>query len=103
AFQSSVGRVARFAFLEYDLDTVDAAVSLVDKPVVVNFAVNVGHPTHCVHASSISEHRDELFVLCEDWCDSDKRQKSSSPRPTNFPIHSLPLRPVATIVVRRRQ
>ncbi len=62
ALHALVGGVARLAFLEDDLDAVDAAVALVEQRVVVGRAVGERNAVRSVGAGAIDQPRQELLV-----------------------------------------
>ena len=63
ALHAAVGGIAGIAFLEYDLDAVDAAIAFVDEPVVVGDAIGERNAVRGVGAGSVHQVGDELLVL----------------------------------------
>src|SRR5215467_8835551 len=63
ALDPAIGGIAGVAFLEYNFDAVDAAVALVDEPVVVGKAVGERDAVRRVGASAVDQSRDELLIL----------------------------------------
>src|SRR5262249_39643606 len=90
ALDAAVGGIAGVAFLDQELDAVDAAVALVDELVVVGDAIRDWDTVGCIGASAVDEVRDELLVLRKGWhgeCrDANKGRKRY---PDMFSIHRL--------------
>ena len=63
AFDALVGGVAGLAFLEHDLDAVDAAVALVEERPVVGNAVGERNAVRRVRSGAVNQRRNELFIL----------------------------------------
>src|SRR6516162_6565642 len=63
AFHAAVGGIAGVAFLEHDLDAVDAAVALIDELVVVSEAVGERNAVRGVGTGPVHQVGDELLVL----------------------------------------
>ena len=76
AFDALVGGVAGLAFLEDDLDAVDAAVALVEERPVVGDAVGERNAVRRIGTGAIDQRRQELLVLRQ------RRRRRSPPRPT---------------------
>src|SRR5262249_31401364 len=64
ALDPAVRGIAELAFFEHDLDTVDAAVALVDEGVIVGNAVGERNAVRRISARPINQLGDELLVLC---------------------------------------
>src|SRR5262249_26699359 len=63
ALDAAVGGIAGVAFLEHDLDAVDAAVAFVDELVVVGDTVGEWGAIRRIGAGAVDQSRDELLVL----------------------------------------
>src|SRR5215831_12322165 len=87
AFQSSIGCVPGLAFLERDLDTVDAAVSLIHELVIVYFSIGIRHATYSVHSGSINKHRYKLLALSISGRGRGEHPKCDNPRKMSISIH----------------
>src|SRR5262249_6477273 len=57
-----VGGVAGLAFLEHDLDAVDAAIALVEQRPIVGDAVGERNAVRCIGARSIDQRWNELLL-----------------------------------------
>src|SRR5262245_29040333 len=67
ALDAAVGRIAGVAFLERELDAVDAAVALVDELVIVGDAIRDWDTVGRIGAGPIHQLGDELLVLRKGW------------------------------------
>src|SRR5262249_42830170 len=63
AFHAAVGGIPGIAFLEYDLDAVDAAIPLVDQLVVVGDPIGERNAVRRIRAAPVHQAGNELLVL----------------------------------------
>src|SRR5262245_17509377 len=80
AFQSSIGRISRLAFLERDLDAINAAVLLIDEFVIVDLSIGIRNPTYSVRTGSVDENRYKLLALTVNGDHHGKYPKWNNPR-----------------------
>src|SRR5262245_4624134 len=91
AFQSSIGCIPGLAFFEHDLDTIDAAISLIHELVIVYFSIGIRHTTYSVHSGSINKHRYKLLALSVSRQGRGEHPKCDYPRQMSISIHWTPL------------
>src|SRR5262249_14027776 len=90
AFQSSIGCIASLAFLEHDLDTIDATITFIHQLLIVHFSNGIRHTAYSVPSGSINEHRYKLLTLSVSRHGRGEHPKCDNPRQMSISVHWTP-------------